>query len=224
MSVWRGMPHSPTLSLALHAAWKIALLIGFFVVAMRAGDWVMDQINPVLTPSTEPALHRLIMAAIGIYMLLMMLPFIPGAEIGLGLMATFGSAIAPLVYAATIVALAGSFLLGRLVPEKTIIAIFEAIRLKRAAALLRQLSPLTTDERLRFLLDSYSSSRVVGYLVRYRFLAIILALNLPGNAVIGGGGGICMVAGFCRMFSFGQFLIAMSLAVLPVPLAIFMSG
>ena len=139
-------------------------------------------------------------------------------------MATFGSAIAPLVYASTIVALAGSFLLGRLVPEKTIIAIFEAIRLKRGAGLLRQLLPLTTEERLQFLLASNSSSRIVQYLVRYRFLAIILALNLPGNAVIGGGGGICMVAGLCRMFSFGQFLMAVALAVLPVPLAIFLSG
>jgi hypothetical protein len=44
------------------------------------------------------------MVAIGIYVCLMMLPFVPGAEIGLGLMTMLGPSIAPLVYFATVLA------------------------------------------------------------------------------------------------------------------------
>ena len=82
----------------LGIAWKLAVLVGMLIAAGHAGTWVMDQPNPYLTPSTEPALHRLIMTAILVYVLLMMLPFVPGVEIGLGMMVMFGPNIAPLVY------------------------------------------------------------------------------------------------------------------------------
>jgi hypothetical protein len=58
----------------------------------------------------------------------------------------------------------------------------------------------------------------------FRFLLIPLLLNLPGNAVIGGGGGIAMLAGFSRLFSFPVFVAMTAVAVSPVPLLIILSG
>jgi hypothetical protein len=204
-------------------AWKLALLVGLLVAASLAGDWISGQLTDHLTPSTEPAVHRLIMTAIALYVLLMMLPFVPGVEIGLGMMVMFGPEIAPLVYGATVLALTLAFLIGRLVPQPAIVRVFETLRLSRAARLLRDLEPLDTDARLELLLGN-ASSRAVPFLLRHRFLALIAALNVPGNAVIGGGGGICLVAGFSRLFALPKFALAVAVAVLPVPLVMLLSA
>lgn len=203
--------------------WKFALLVGLLIAASYAGDWVRGQLTPHLTPSTEPALHRLIMIAIVVYVLLMMLPFVPGIEIGLGMMMTFGPNIAPLVYGATVLALVLSFLIGRLVPQQSIIQIVETLRLNRAGRLLRQLEPLDSNERLEFLLQN-ASTRIVPFLLRYRFLALMVALNLPGNAIVGGGGGIGLIAGFSGLFTLPGYALAVAIAVSPVPLMVLMSG
>jgi hypothetical protein len=207
----------------LGVALKLVLLAALLAGASYAGTWVMSQFDPHLTPSTEPMLHRLVMTAMVIYVVLMMLPFVPGVEIGLGLMVMFGAKIAPLVYLGTVLALTLAFLVGRLVPQRAIADVFATLRLRRAHDLLRRLEPLDSDERLRFLLQS-ASTRVVPFLLRHRFVALVVALNLPGNALIGGGGGICLVAGFSRLFTFPRYMLTLALAVLPVPLVVIITG
>jgi hypothetical protein len=207
----------------LRVALKLALVVAVLVAASHAGDWVTDQFDPYLTPSTEPALHRMIMTAMAVYVLLMMLPFVPGAEIGLGLLVMFGSKIAPLVYGGTVLALMLAFLLGRLVPQRTIIEIFETFRLRRAGDLLRRLEPLGSQQRLELLLQG-ASTRVVPFLLRHRFLALAVMLNIPGNTLIGGGGGICLAAGFSRLFSLPAYALTVVIAVSPVPLAVLITG
>lgn len=207
----------------LGIASKLALLIAVLVAASYAGQWVMGQLNPHLTPSTEPALHRLIMTAITVYILLMMLPFVPGVEIGLAMMVMFGPKIAPLVYGGTVLALVLAFLIGRLVPQRAIIETFETLHLKRAGQLLKELESRSAEERLKYLLQG-ASTRTVPFLLRHRFLALMVALNIPGNAIVGGGGGICLVAGFSRLFEFSNFALAVAAAVAPVPLIILVTG
>ncbi|MDH3716210.1 MAG: hypothetical protein OET44_20460 [Gammaproteobacteria bacterium] len=207
----------------LRVALKLVLLGALLIGATYAGNWIMGQFNPHLTPSTEPAFHRMIMITMVIYVLMMALPFVPGAEIGLGLMVMFGPKIAPLVYAGTVLALSLAFLLGRLVPQQTIVEIFETLHLKRASRLVRRLEPLDSQERLEYLLQN-ASARIVPFLLRHRFLALAVALNLPGNALIGGGGGICLVAGYSRLFPLRMYLLTVSIAVSPIPLAVFVSN
>jgi len=204
-------------------AWKVAFFIGLLIIASRMGEWVTAQLTSQLTPSTEPAIHRLIMISATIYVLLMMLPFVPGVEIGLGLMAMLGPEIAPLVYGCTVFALVLSFLIGRLVPEQSIAGVFRTIQLHRTSGLLEQLAPLATQERVEYILRG-TSSRLVPFLLRHRLLALMVALNVPGNALIGGGGGICLVAGFSRLFSFPTYVLAVGIAVAPVPLMFLVTG
>lgn len=203
--------------------WKLALFIGVLIGASYAGNWVTGQLTPHLTPSTEPTLHRLIMTAITVYVLLMMLPFVPGVEIGLAMMVMFGPEIVPLVYGGTVLALVLAFLLGRLVPQQAMIETLETFHLRRAGGLLRNIEALSPDERVEYLFRN-ASTRIVPFLLRHRFLAVMVALNLPGNALIGGGGGICLMAGFSRLFVFPQFLVAVAVAVAPVPLLVFVTG
>lgn len=207
------------ISLAL----KLAVIVAVLAGASYAGKWLMGQFDPHLTPASEPMIHRMIMTAMAVYVLLMMLPFVPGVEIGLGLMVMFGAKIAPLVYLATVLALTLAFLIGRLVPQRSIARVFDLMRLKRASEMLNRLEPLDSQQRLEFLLQ-HASVRVIPFLLRHRFVALAVALNLPGNALVGGGGGICLVAGFSRLFTLRHYVLTVSLAVLPVPLAILFIG
>lgn len=207
---------NPILSYFKLAA-KFALLAAILIAARHAGDWVMHQLSPHITPSTEPTLHRVIMVAILIYVLLTMLPFVPGVEIGLGMIAIFGTKIVPLVYGGTVLALVLAFVVGRIVPERSIANILETLHFKKGASLIRHLTSLDAQQRLQFLLQN-ASSRITPFLVRHRFIALMLILNIPGNAVIGGGGGICMMVGFSRLFSFQKFVLTVALAVTPVPI------
>jgi len=204
-------------------AWKVLLFAGFLLVASRLGDWVTAQATPHLTPSTEPAVHRFIMLTVATYVLLMMLPFVPGIELGLGMMAMFGPKIVPLIYGCTVLALVLSFLVGRLVPQDSIANVFRTLHMRRTSNLLEQLTPLGTHERVEFLLRR-TSPRFVQFLVRHRLLAVMVALNIPGNALVGGGGGICLVAGFSRLFSLPAYLLAVAIAVAPVPLVVLITG
>jgi hypothetical protein len=55
---------------------------------------------------------------------------------------------------------------------------------------------------------------------RYRYALIAMAVNLPGNALIGGGGSILFVAGLSRLFRPWAMAGTIALAVAPVPLMI----
>jgi hypothetical protein len=88
---------------------------------------------------------------------------------------------------------------------------------------MKRLAPLSRKERLAMLVD-HAPRRFIPHLVRYRYIALVLAFNLPGNAVVGGGGGIALLAGLSGMFSFPHYLFATSIAALPVPLAALLVG
>lgn len=198
-------------------------MVGLLFAASYAGSWVTGQLSSHLTPSTEPAVHRLIMLATAAYVVLMMLPFVPGVEIGLGMMVMFGPKIVPLVYGATVLGLLLSFLVGRLVPERSIADLLQTLHLERAARLLRELEPLGSHMRLEHLLRN-ASTRIVPFLLRHRFLALMVAFNLPGNVVVGGGGGIGLIAGFSGLFSIQGYALAVAVAVAPVPLFVLLTG
>jgi hypothetical protein len=48
--------------------------------------------------------------------------------------------------------------------------------------------------------------------------------NLPGNVVLGGGGGIALLAGLSRLYAPLPMAVTVALAVAPVPLAIWIWG
>jgi hypothetical protein len=202
-----------------HIALIALLLIAFVALGTRIGDWVLNQLHFQVIPSTEPVLHRLVMTAIAVYIVLMALPFCPGIEIGLGMIMLFGAPIVPLVYGATVAALLLAFVVGRFLPPNLIIRAFDLLRLHRARDLLRRIEPLDEKQRLA-LLQGSSSSRLARGVLKHRYVAVAVALNTPGNIIVGDGGGIALAAGFSRLFSLPGFAITVMLAVAPIPIAI----
>jgi len=61
-------------------------------------------------------------------------------------------------------------------------------------------------------------------LLKHLYLTIAVVLNLPGNALIGGGGGIGLMVGMSGVVPFYKYLAIVAIAVLPVPLIIYLQG
>lgn len=54
-------------------------------------------------------------------------------------------------------------------------------------------------------------------------LMIAVTLNLPGNVLIGGGGGIGLIAGMSGLCPFPKYILFVSLAITPLPI-LFLAG
>lgn len=202
--------------------WQTILKIMLLICLIVAGNYLTHAITSALAfdirPSNEDAVHRTILIAATLYLVLLAIPFVPGAEIGLALIAMLGPSIALLVYLCTVVGLTISFIVGRFIPLAMLIGIVERLGLMRTTVFLKSVEPLNGQQRLELLINK-APTRFLPFLLRHRYLALAVALNLPGNFIVGGGGGITLFAGVSRLFSTPAFLLTVGLAVSPVPLA-----
>jgi hypothetical protein len=165
----------------------------------------------------------LLISTLAIYAVFIAIPFVPGVEIGATLLLLGGAAVAPFVYVATVLGLSLAFLAGRFVSYDWLHRLFADFRLAKMCRLLDEMKPLKRDDRLKILQQNLPNwAKPVAIQGRYVLLALLLVL--PGNAVFGGGGGICLMAGVTRLFSTAGALLAIALAVLPIPLAVWAIG
>lgn len=153
------------------------------------------------------------------YAVLISAPFVPGIEIGLSLMVMEGPWIAPLIYVSTVAGLMLSYGIGEWVPHAALDRLFADLRLNRARRLLDAVGPLSRAERLQALRDR-SPTWLRPLTTRYRYLLLAALVNLPGNAVLGGGAGILFTAGVSRLFLPAKTALTLLVAVAPVPLVV----
>ena len=202
----------------------MALIYGSLLAVGHWGSgWLIDVVGVDLGAGAQSHDLHVMIAGVALYAVLMAIPFVPGMEISLALLAVFGPRVAIAIYVATVAALALSCLIGRMLPVSLIATLFGSLGLQRARNLVQSLQPLSAEQRLGVLIE-HAPKRVVPVLLKHRYIAIIVALNVPGNAVIGGGGGIALLAGMSGLFTFPRFLAAVSLAALPVPLVVILTS
>jgi hypothetical protein len=201
----------------IRIAAKIALFLGILVFLNYAMGWLANLVAFQMWPEYANMAVFLLFASIISYILLLAIPFLPGIEVGLMLMAMLGAKGIVLVYVCTVLSLSLSFLFGRLLPPRYLARALGWFHLNRARDLIISLEPLDTEERLRYLLRS-APSGFVPFLLRHRYLVIAVLFNLPGNAIIGGGGGIGLIAGMSRLFPFTKYVLLVCLAITPAPI------
>ena len=206
----------------LRLFFKVALVIGFLLVLNFGGSFLVEHINFQVWPQHEHMLLTALWFSILVYIFWMALPFVPGIELGLALMVMLGAKGVVLVYLCTLLSLSLSFAIGRLIPLKYFARFLGWLHLGKARDLVLELEPLNPEEKLDFLLGT-APSKAVPYLLEHRYLMIAIILNLPGNALIGGGGGIGLVAGMSRLYPFPKYLLLVGLAITPLPL-LFLAG
>ena len=202
---------------------RVALLNVVVVLATWGAHEIRDALNLQIRPDNEQQVHRMIMFGAVAYIGLLALPFVPGAEIGIAMLAAFGPAIAPLIYVCTVASMIVAYTAGRFLPTAVLQRLLSTLRMHRAADLVARAAPLSGDERVAMLLDG-QSARAMRIAVRYRYVSLALAVNTPGNSIIGGGGGIMLMAGLSGIFSPLATVATIALAVSPVPLAVAFFG
>ncbi len=209
--------------MALRLILSFAAIIAVVILSSALVEMLAMNLEDENAAATAPMMRNILYAGAALYAVLLAVPFVPGAEIGLTLLTLFGAKAALLVYLATIVGLSIAFLIGRMVPAVTVIAGLRWFGLTRAANLIARTVDLPPEARLRAMIST-ADKAWVPFLLRHRYLAVALVLNIPGNFLIGGGGGIAMVAGLSRLFSPVKFLCAIAIGVLPIPLALMIYG
>lgn len=190
--------------------------LGLVVGGVYAGRLLADVTAIDLRPINEPEVHRWVMGSTVAFVLAAAVPFVPGAEIGLALMLALGGRIVPLVYLGMLLALTLAYLVGRLIPAHVTAAGFGLLGLARARDLVLRLAPLSVEARLATLI-AHAPRHVVPFLLRHRYLSLAVALNLPGNTLLGGGGGIALAAGMSGLYPLGPYLATLAIAIAPVP-------
>ncbi|MDF1727647.1 MAG: hypothetical protein P1U53_07855 [Sulfitobacter sp.] len=202
---------------------KLGILIGFIVLATWGAHMIRDAMHLQIRPDNEQQVHKAIIIGATAYVALLAMPFVPGAEIGIALLAGFGAAIAPLIYVCTVAAMMLAFTIGRFLPISVLERVLQVLRMRRAADLVARAAPLSKDDRLAMLLEG-QSKRVLRLALKYRYVAMAVAVNTPGNSIIGGGGGIMIIAGLSGIFTPLSTFLTIILAVSPVPLAVIFLG
>lgn len=192
------------------------------VGGVMCGNWMFSSLRlDAQSASTLPLIWLLVPVFV-VYFITSGLPFVPASEIGFGLLIIFGGEIAPLIVLVSSAGLITSFMVGKFVPKPKLAKALEWFGLEKAPKFLLKLQGMSSQEKLDHMMQGVSKKFGVA-LLRYRYLGVIALLNIPGNAVIGGGGGIAFMAGVTGVFSTKGFAISAIIGVMPYPLFFFIA-
>lgn len=154
-----------------------------------------------------------------IYIIALAIPFVPGVEFGMLLLAVFGAKLSGVVYLATIVGLMFSFTIGRFVPGIALQRFLLRLGMISAARIVTtaRYSAIRSTSRE---LEQLNIPHWLKMLFKHRICWLILLINAPGNTVLGGGGGIALAAGTTRFCTFSEFILGVSIATAPIPVVL----
>jgi hypothetical protein len=201
----------------LFLIWALLVAFGLWI-----GLWIRGEIGTAteLVEMAKSQWGRWILIGGGtVYILLLSLPFVPGVELGLLLMCIFGKEGAVFVYLFTVAGLNLAFVMGRWLPKDWIGSWLEKLGFSRSRGghsdeIEEMLDHSTFGQKLR-------QHRFGSYVFKYRYLALAILFNIPGNYLLGGGGGISLVCGTSRHIPWKRFFLTVVLATSPVPLLAF---
>lgn len=149
-----------------------------------------------------------------IYAIALAMPFVPGVELGLLMIALFGTAGALGACLATIAGLVLSLSVGTLLPAGLTLGILERLRIDPTGGCIM---PGARRNQGVSAARSGWSRRLGGLLLRHRYLAFAVSLNFPGNSAVGGGGGLALLCGMSGQFGWRAFAATAALATPPLP-------
>ena len=209
----------PTHFITLRTALATAIWVCLIVLGHYLSHLDVAAIRDTLAALREGmGMGALLVSALMLAVLLG-LPFVPSVEMGLLMMTVFGREGAVAAWLATIAGLSLAHAAGRYMPPDRMIRWLERnglLAVDRAPGR----SPMV-DLLDRLHLSERRGRRVAAFLLRRRYLLFAVLINMPGNSVLGGGGGIALISGFARLYRWPLFLLTAALASLPIPVAVF---
>ncbi len=213
--VMLSMPVLPILKLrglSILVFWAFLLVLGH-----QLSHQSFHELQGVLTSSGyEVGIFALAMSGIA-YLLLLALPFVPGVELGLLIMVFFGRDGVIAAYLATIGGLCLAYAAAWLLPIQMTSRWATRMGLSDAA---KDPGAAIDDMVANAKVTSRLAGKVGSYLLDHRYLTLATCLNLPGNSVLGGGGGIAFLCGLSGQFRWKRFILTVVLATAPIPLLV----
>ncbi len=218
----RELPPKPGQAI-FRIALRLAVVAALAFVLLAAYEWVTLQVMSMTgIGQSSAALGVLVIVLFG-YALMLATPFMPGVELGIALLMMEGAVIAPFVYLATVLGLFGAYVVGACISLDWLHRLFRDLHLMSVCDWITKIKNQPQDERLSTLTERLPIW-LAKPLVDWRYVTIGILINLPGNIAIGGGGGILMMAGITRLFRAWQIALTLIIAVLPVPLFVWLTG
>jgi hypothetical protein len=205
-----------------HPAFRLVLRVAIFALLIwlthLAVGWLMVKIDDL--ENAAKVRVGVLGALLLVYVLLMAVPFVPGAEIGISLMMLEGGTLAPFVYCGTLLGLSLAYFVGRRVDCAVFKQIAVDLRFAGVSNLIDEITPLSGEQRQQ-LLQERLPKWIPAAVIRYKYVVLGLLLNLPGNAIIGGGGGLALIAGFSGLYATRPTALTLAIAVAPVPAMVY---
>ena len=151
------------------------------------------------------------------YALVLAVPFVPGMEFGLLLMVLFGRDGVMAAYVATVAGLSLAYFAAQAVPSRTTLKWMKKLGLADAAK-----DPKHAMDTIIVGQSTHRgiAARLGEILLSQRYLALAVSLNLPGNSMLGGGGGIAALCGLTRQFNGLRYVLTLVVATAPFPLVV----
>lgn len=210
-----SLPSVPNLglhSIGMVFVWAALLVVGHSLSHMGFHD-AQAMLSTMRDAVGAPALMLLALT----YAVALAMPFIPGVELGLLIMAVFGPVGAIVAHAATIGGLSLAYAVGRVLPERVIVELARRLGIAMPRdGVASAMQSLIAKSRL-----GRSAPRRLGALLfEYRYLTLAVCLNFPGNAALGGGGGIALLCGLSKQFGWRSFLLTVAIATSPLPILV----
>lgn len=207
--------------------WRVARRLIVVIALVYLAKLGLDQISAKIALYESDAAARamvglLVTVMIG-YALLLAIPFVPGVEIGIAVLVLQGPSAAPIVYVATAAGMFLAFAIGQYAPYSRLIQFCNDLALVRVADLLARIEQTPSHQRLDQMQDRLPRW-LAPVFCNYRYVTLGLAINLPGNIALGGGGGIMMAGGLSRLFQTRFAVLTILIATLPVPLSVWLMG
>ena len=206
------LPNLRVRGLSILVFWAFLLVLGH-----QLSHQGFHELQDVLTSSGyEIGLFALAMSGVA-YLLLLALPFVPGVELGLLIMVFFGRDGVIAAYLATIGGLCLAYAAAWLLPNQMTSRWVTRLGLSDAAE--------NPDAAIKGMVaNAKVTGRLAGkfgsFLLDHRYLTLAACLNLPGNSVLGGGGGIAFLCGLSGQFHWRRFILTVVLATAPIPLLV----
>ena len=206
------LPNLRVRGLSILVFWAFLLALGH-----QLSHQGFHELQDALT-SSDYEIGILVLAIYGIaYLLLLALPFVPGIELALLIMVIFGRDGVMAAYLATIGGLCLAYAAARSLPNHMTSRWMRRLGLSDAAE-----DPGAAINGM--VANAGGAGRWAGkfrsILLDHRYFTLAACLNLPGNSVLGGGGGIAFLCGLSGQFHWRRFILTVVLATAPIPLLV----
>lgn len=206
------LPNPRVRGLSILVFWAFLLVLGH-----QLSHQGFHELQDILTsPGYEIGISALAMSGIA-YLLLLAVPFVPGVELGLLMMVVFGRDGVIAAYLATVGGLSLAYAAAGLLPNRMTSRWMARLGLSDAAE-----DPGAAIDSMvaNAKVTGRAAGKVGSFLREHRYLTVAACLNLPGNSVLGGGGGIALLCGLSGQFHWRGFFPTIVLATAPIPLLV----